>query len=258
MMKRFVLTLALTLLAFAGVAAAQDGEDPRIAEARAHFETGERAFDEGSFALARTEYEQAMSLMEEAGHPGAIIMLYNIALANFELGNDQESRAQFQRYLDEAPADAPHRDAAQRRIQDIDLRAGDTGGGTGPTPQPGPGPSDGGGGGEVVSPVGVVIASVGAATAIAGAVVGGLALANSDAARADCTADMVCPEEARADIADAQTLAYVADGLLFGGLAVAATGVVLMFVLADGGGDDASASAMCTPDGCGAVVRGVF
>jgi hypothetical protein len=96
---------------------------------------------------------------------------------------------------------------------------------------------------------------VGGAAAIAGAVFGGVALADSDGARADCSGT-VCPESARSGIADAQTLANVADGLLWGGLAVAATGVVLMFVLADGG--ETQASAGCSPDGCGAVVRGRF
>jgi hypothetical protein len=50
-------------------------------------------------------------------------------------------------------------------------------------------------------------------------------------------------------------LANAADGLLWGGLAVLATGVVLVLVLSESG---TTASAACTDEGCVGIVRGVF
>lgn len=245
---RASLALALGLLLVTNVASAQ--EDPRLTEARAHFEQGEQHAGAEEWALALQEYQQAQALMEELGDPRAIFFVYNVAEANFNLGNLEESRDGFQRYLDESAADSPNRDVAQNRIREVEIRLQSTaateGGGSG----------ESGGGGEVVSPIGVIIASVGAAAIIAGAVVGGIALSDGDAATADCM-NGVCPAESEARFDDVATLAGVADGLLFGGLAVAATGVVLMFVLADSG-DDASASAFCTPEGCAASVQGRF
>ncbi len=233
--------LVLTLSLASSLAAAQD--DPRIAEARAHFDAAEGYVRNESYTLALPEYRRAQQLMEAAGHTGAVLLHYNIAFCNFRLGRFQEALDGFEAYLAGTDAGAPSRAEAQNYASEARNRLASGEGSSG--------------GGEVVSPIGVVIASVGAAAAIAGAILGGVALSDSDAARAGCGAMDVCPPSARDGIASAQTLANVADGLLFGGLAVAATGVVLMFVLADGG-DDASASAMCTPDGCAAVVRGAF
>jgi hypothetical protein len=109
------------------------------------------------------------------------------------------------------------------------------------------------GGGFSPSPIGLAIAGVGAAAAIAGAIVGGLALAQDGDARADC-GDTSCTPEAYDALVEANMLANVSDGLLWPGLAILAAGVVLTFVLSEG----ESASAACTGDGCFATVRGRF
>jgi tetratricopeptide (TPR) repeat protein len=85
---------------------------------------------------------------------------------------------------------------------------------------------------------GIVMAAAGGAAVIAGAIVGALALgeagAADDALPASCDADRACPtfEEGVVEPTydTARTLAHIADGLLFGGAAVAATGVVLWIV----------------------------
>jgi len=107
-----------------------------------------------------------------------------------------------------------------------------------------------------VSPVGIVVTAVGGAVTLAGAALGALALTDSESAREPCSG-VDCPADARDGIADAQTLANASDVLLFGGLAVAAAGVVLILALTDGG-EQASASAMCTSRGCMAAVGGSF
>ena len=231
--------------------AAQEPPSRAVEEAQQRFHLAEGHYADGDYALALTEFERVFELMSSAGHPNAIYVLYNVALTNQLLNRSCAALEAYERFLAESGPDAPNREDAQHRVQelrsrlaldDVDCSAGSSG-------QPSAS------GGSSVSPVGIVVAAVGGAAAIAGGVFGGVALANSESARAECSGS-VCPESARAGIADAQTLANVADGLLWGGLAVAATGVVLMFVLADGG--ETQASAACSPDGCGAVVRGSF
>lgn len=96
------------------------------------------------------------------------------------------------------------------------------------------GASTGGGG---ISPIGIIVAGVGAAALIGGAITGGLALSSAGDAPSDTSP--------QAD--DARTLALVTDVLLPVGAAAAITGVILMFVLQDGAGGSASESAQVVP-----------
>lgn len=242
------LLLAVLVLGASVPAVAQDTEDPRIAEARQRFDVAQAAFERSDYTLALEAFSDVFQTMEEVGHPNALLVLYNVARTNQRLGRDSHALEQYERYLREAATDAPNREAAARNAAELRRRAAMSSGDGGDA-----GGEAGGGGG--ISPVGLIIASVGGATAIVGAVLGGVALSESDAARAGC-GDGVCPPGARDGIGSAQTLANVSDALLFGGLVVAATGVVLMFVLADDGSVEASAA--CGPTGCGAVVRGTF
>lgn len=257
-MNRTTNVAVVLLLASAGAPTwgyAQDAEPerPEVAEARTRFELAERHFDSGDYALALTEFERVHELMTAAGHPNTSYVLYNIALTNERMGRDAAAVEAYERFLAETGDDAPNRADARNRLRELRARVALEERDRGAASPSG----DGGGGGGGVSTVGIVVAATGGAAAIVGGIFGGLALSNSESARAECV-DMRCPESARDGIADAQTLANVADGLLFGGLAVAATGVVLMFVLDEGGGGDAQASAACTGDGCVAVVAGRF
>lgn len=239
------LTLLAALLLPLG-AAAQAPEDPRVTQARARFDRADTHYQAEDYALALEEYRAAYDLMVQAGHPNAILILFNVARTNERLERLEVALSQFEQFLVDAPQDSEFRDRATRHAANIrrilELR--------------GEGAAEDEGGGGGISPIGIVIAAVGAATAITGGILGAVALSESDAARVGCV-DMACPADARDGIASAQTLANVSDGLLFGGLAVAATGVVLMFVLGDGGGET-TASAGCGPNGCGAMVRGSF
>lgn len=245
------LMIAALVLASANPAMAQE-QDPRLAAARERFDAAQAAYDASNYAQALEGFTEVLETMQALGHPNAILVLYNVARSNHRLGQDREALTQYERFLAESAPDAPGREDAARNAAELrrrlDRSGGSSGGGGG-------GSSGGGGGGGGVSPIGIIIASVGAAAAIVGGVLGGVALSDSDAARQGCV-DGRCPSSARDSIAGAQTLANVADGLIFGGLAVAATGVVLMFVLADDGGTEAAAA--CDPTGCGAVVRGTF
>jgi tetratricopeptide (TPR) repeat protein len=216
-------------------AAAQDtAESPALAEARQRFAMAEELFARRDFASALREWERCYALME--GHPRRYYVLFNMGRALEELGRNREAIDAYERFLADAPADADHRADAQQNLNELRLRL-QLEGGFSP------------------SPIGLAIGGVGAAAIVAGAILGGIALAQDGDARRDCEGTR-CTADAHAAIGEAGTFASVADVLLFGGLAVLSAGVVLAIVLAEGG--DASASAMCTHQGCGAVVRGRF
>jgi hypothetical protein len=118
-------------------------------------------------------------------------------------------------------------------------------GGGEPPPPPPAKPDDGGGPGIVP---GLVVLSIGGAAAIAGAVLGGLALSGygalEDAECKDAGDGTVtqCVDGAtvgQSDLDRANTFADASTGLLIGGGVVAATGLVLMLVLP---GDEAKAA----------------
>lgn len=247
------LALAGAVLLAAVPAVAQEEGAPQTAEvqeARSRFELAEGHFHEGEYALALEEFERVYELMRAARHPNASYVIYNVAFTNERMGREQAALEAYERFLAESPEEAPNRADATRRLRELRARLE-----LAERDRQVDAPVTEAGGG--ISPVGVVVAAVGGASLIAGAVLGGVALSNSESARAECV-DTRCPESTRAGIADAQTLANVSDGLLFGGLAVAAAGVVLMLVLSEGGGEGPAAGAACTGDGCVAAVGGTF
>ncbi|MGE0789015.1 MAG: tetratricopeptide repeat protein [Sandaracinaceae bacterium] len=128
--------------------------------------------------------------------------------------------------------------AGQAASVPVEMRAGTTGGA-----------SDGGGGGGGISPIGVGVAAGGGAVLIAGAITGGLALA--------AAGDAPSATSSQAD--DARTLALVTDILIPTGAVIAAVGIVLMFVLDDGGsGGSAQVVPVVGPDVAGAVFNTTF
>jgi hypothetical protein len=116
-------------------------------------------------------------------------------------------------------------------------------------------------GGLAISPIGIAVAGAGAAMIIAGAITGGLALDRDGTLAMLCPADM-CVEEARAVLDERRALAISTDVLIFGGLAIAATGAVLAFVLESGASQSSARRAEprllagCSPSGCGVALRG--
>jgi tetratricopeptide (TPR) repeat protein len=111
--------------------------------------------------------------------------------------------------------------------------------------------------------VGIIVAAVGGAVAIGGAVTGGLALSRAGQANAR-TGTAPNGESNEAIISDAETLALVADILIPVGAAAAVAGIVLMFVLppdgggGGGGGGYATAIPLVGPDLVGVGVAGAF
>lgn len=97
-----------------------------------------------------------------------------------------------------------------------------------PAPIPDPGGADSGAGsGQRVA--GIVVAGIGGVAAVVGGVIGGLALAAESDANELCGSDEdTCPSAAGVEASDtARTYAKAANGLIFGGLGLAAAGIII-------------------------------
>lgn len=265
----FALTLACLLFAMAPVALAQAPSiDPELraegerlqAEALAHV-------DAERWGLAAETYERVYDIARRAGSPRAPVALWDRGLALMRIpGREAEARASFQRFLDESTPlteDAEIRDwrsTALEHIAELNARIGsdepetssnDPEGAPAPTaPDPVPTTS--------VSPAGPIVLGVGGAMLIAGAITGGLALAEHGTITSMCNAEtMRCPPDLQERADDLAALSIATDVLLWGGLAIAATGAILTFVLRDGG-SDATVRASCGSTGCAAVLTGSY
>lgn len=100
------------------------------------------------------------------------------------------------------------------------------------------------------------ILALGSAAVVAGVVTGVMAGALDDELVSECGDGAICPEERRDDVARGKALALATDGLLFGGAAVALTGLILALVVED----DAPVrpAVACSSRGCGVHVGGDF
>lgn len=257
MTRRFepLFALLASLALFATPARAQEGEDER--SARHHFRLGEAHYESGHFVEAAREFEEAYRLSNR------VPLLHNVYVAYRDAGDIERAADALRRYLELAEGldnetvlrqrlAAMERMIAERRARDA---AGDT---SQPDAEPeasAPATSAGGGG---PSPVGFIVAGVGAAALIAGAVTGGLALGANDELASTCP-DRVCPPgyDFESTASSGAALALTTDVLLPVGAVALATGVVLILVLQESG-ESASAGAACGPDGCVAVARGRF
>lgn len=263
------------------------------ARARARFRVGRELYSAGDFAAAAVEFEAAYGL---SGRPE---LLYNIYLAHRDAQNEEAALQALRNYLALVPG-APDREHltarlaaleeevrsmredelaadAERAAAAAEVEAARRAAEEAARPQyrhiPGEAWTWG-------------LLGGGAAIAIAGAVVGGVALSERSALDAQC-ADMLCP--AGFGLAGRQSsissLALASDVLVIGGAVVAVTGLVLGLTIGldrtelirrtveAGSADDpdagervpppepaptAALSGFCTADGCLAVAGGTF
>lgn len=233
--------------------------------ARQHFRVASRYYDEGRFLDAAEQFEEAYELSSRPE------LLYNAYIAYREASASARAATMLEAYLEERP-DAPDRqnlearlaelqraveeeERQRRELEEAERRAREAAQArqrAEAAPEAWP----------------WVVLGVGGAAAIAGAVVGALALSEAGALRADCNEMGLCPTgvdlEERRDTA--QTLALTGDLLLFGGGAVAVAGLVLGLVFGLPGGQDEAAEADegldvslgCGATGCAGTLRGRF
>ncbi len=228
-------------------------------QARLHFRAGRGLYDAGRFQQAAEGFEEAFRLSQRPE------LLFNAYVA-YRDANDLEGAVRsLGAYLEHAQ-DVPDRvnltarlesmtqaleerqarEAAlaetQRREQEAAARRACSGGGE-------------------IWPW--IVMGGGVLVAAAGAVTGGFALEAAGSLAAECPNDE-CPRSVDLDgrRSNAQALGISTDVLLFGGGAIAVTGLVLGIVLNSGGApadsEQPAVSAACGPTGCGATLRGSF
>lgn len=241
-----VALLSVVLMGLTLTAAAQGNEpDARVREARERFDRASQEYANGHFGLALADFEAVYEVLVAVGHENAALVLFNMARCYVELGRNEEAVRTYQRFLEDAPEGAPNIEVARTELRELRVRMS-----LQSDEQPPAGSSG-------ISPVGPIVAGLGGAVMIAGAITGGLALAAHDDATRGCV-DGHCPAELDPRADEAALLANVTDGLIFGGLAVAVTGVVLTFVLPGDGSEPASVAVACSSERCVGTVQARF
>ncbi len=272
--------LWLCMLAVASPAFAQpsdprapSADDEAVMAAQLHYRLGRQAYDAGRFEEAAREFEQSYAISNQPR------VLYNIYVARRDADQMPGAIEALRQYLELVP-DAPDRVELRARLATLEQLYGsqlpppeedpdapieveedpqepvDVEPTEPATPTASPPPP------RASFPVlPVVVISTGGAMVLTSFITGAIALGKEADLEELCPGDR-CPAGSEwMDLADSgETLAAVTDVLLIGGIAVAGTGIAMLFLLDD---DDApaetpTASAMCTGDGCVAHLRGTF
>lgn len=243
----------ILLLALSGHARAQDG-DPRVVEARAHFERGEQHYASSQYALAAQEFQLSHELLRAANHQNAGMVLFNVGRSLQELGgHDAEAREAYAGFLAEAPVNAETQEmirTAQGHMRELDARLAGSGG-QGASAAPPPSRSSGG-----ISPIGPILLGVGGAALISGLVMVGVAYGQDQDHIGACPERIGCDEALRSDVDATRGLAIAGDVVWIAGAAIAAIGLVLTFVLQEGASNaEASLDLQGSPEGAYASLR---
>lgn len=110
--------------AAASAAATEDAApaDPRLEEAMERYADANALFERGDHAGALSEMERVYQLLE--GTPNQYVVLYNLGRVHEELFRYDRAIELYQRYLAEAPADAPDRADAEASLRALDRLLG--------------------------------------------------------------------------------------------------------------------------------------
>lgn len=264
------LVTVASLAAWPHPTAAQDPD----AAAKAKFDLGRQHYEAGRFLDAAAAFEEAYRISQRSA------LLYNLYLA-YRDGNDtQRAAVALRSYLEKTKDGVENRPLLEAKLAAMEqslrpVPAVPPAPATPPPPaatgapapreappptEPGPAEASEPSGPEKNNLVPAILIGTGGAMVVGGIVTGFM----TSSAQSDL--EDACPDRANCtvDLADThsrgETLALVTDILLFGGIAVAGTGVVL-FLLGDSketASSTPAASLACIPGACGASVRGAF
>jgi hypothetical protein len=230
---------AILMIGVTCVAGAQEGPSTPE-EAEALFSRAQEHAELGQWEIALGEFRQVYTFLDRTSHPRASLVFFDTAVCLEHLDRQAEAAEDYERFLADAPADAPQRSLAEQSLAAIRARMPAPAPPTASTPTTLPAPPAPASG-LTLSPIGIVIASIGLASIVAGAIAGGFAIANDNSLRSQCSAAGVCPTALNHWADEITALAATADGLFFGGLGVTAIGVVLTFLLGDSGSSSSHA-----------------
>jgi tetratricopeptide (TPR) repeat protein len=267
-------------------------------QARAHFRLGRAHYDNGNFAQAGAEFEDAYRISQRAA------LLYNIYLAYRDANDTHKAADALRKYL-QLEKDIENRGQLESRLAALDRALANEAqqpAAATPTPAPlTPAPltpaqplapmpeavasapestaapdaatAESGPRSSAFPVVPVILMGAGGAMVVTSIVTGLMAVSKHgewEDARKACVRDDSCTSLAPARVSElndvkssGQALATVTDILLFGGLAVAGTGVVLLLLDSGGSGESAPPSATtagfaCVPGACQAGLRASF
>ena len=264
-----------------GDGAEGDGTDEGPAEAddeaaRRHFRLGQAYYENGQFAEAATEFEQAYQLS------GRSVLLYNVYLSHRDALHTRQSYEALRQYLDEVP-NPPDEDRLRARLAHLERALAGQPETTEPettepettepeTTEPVTAPDPTETAEESSSPLPIAVMAGGGGLMLGGVV----AALISRGARSDldsiCNEDGACPPDSNWEslVSKGQRSARAADVMLGVGAVAAVSGVVLYFVMSpddddtasEGDDDDSRASVRpgfaCDQTGCMATVGGQF
>lgn len=249
--------MGLVLFVCPALAAGQapDAAAPDAA-ARAAYAEGERQYEAGNHQLALEAFERVRQLMTD-NPAGRVLIGYNIAKCHDRLGRDAEALREYEQYLADAPSGAPYRTETLDRVRELRGRVAASGASAAPATGPSA-EAPASSGGSVLVPVGIAVASVGAAAMLAAIPTGVLALDREAQLEATCAGGR-CPQSAQGVLDDAYLLGTLTDVLWIAGLSVAAIGAALAVVGAvTESGSSPTAGAACVEEGCVATIGGSF
>jgi tetratricopeptide (TPR) repeat protein len=236
---------------------AQDRE-----RARALFDEASSQFEAGNYLLALQGFEQSRALMEGDARAQTLI-LFNIARTQEELQRYREALATFERYLADAPPDAPYVQQTHDRVRELRLRVASMPAESASTPAHGSAPAASG------SNDALVVAGI--VTVVVGAALGGLSAGflaererhavawNNDA---ECLVNGMTREQNCRPLREAvEANQAAAIGVAIGGGVALIGGAVLLAIGASSGGassDQASFGCTSGPGLIGIACGGSF
>ncbi len=245
-MTRWVGSFALLALFASSTALAQERET-----ARREFEEASRQYEQGHFALALRRFERAYELMQS--DPRGPLILYNIGRSQEALGRFEDALRSFERYLADAPSDAPYRDSTVDLVRDLRARIPERGGAD--TAPPSTPPATGGLGALDIA--GLAVGAVGAVTALTAIPTGTVALDGRARLDRECSNAMVCAPGLQTVIDETRTMALVTDVLWIAGVSALAVGATLL-AIGRATAAPVTGAAFCTEDGCVGRIQASF
>lgn len=220
---------------------AAQGGSANEADAREAFERGRVLYDRGEFTGAATAFEKAYRLS------GRDALLYNLYLAHRDANQPRQAAEALRSFLEKVP-EVENRPQLEARLEALEeglqreqqastqqaaqAPAAPAGAAAGPResrvlPEQAPVAAPRGRSPRFIA--GVALASVGGALALGSLATGLAARAKENELESACGADRVCTDPGLRSTRDrGERLARTTDALLFGGVALAAAGAILL------------------------------
>jgi len=244
----------------AGAAEAEAASEAEMAAAdtvaREHFRIGKTLYEAGRFEQAGEEFHEAYRLS------GRSQLLYNVYVAYRDANDFPKAIEALRQYLEEVE-EAPDQITLRARLKAMEVAEAERQAHRAAAEAAGRADAEAAAQPDTRTEierswVPDVLMYGGAALVLASVGTGIATLSTRNDLDKACNDDKLCPPEEGGKVDKGQALALTTDVLLFSGLAVAATGLVLRLTGALDKEREVPVAFGCGPSGCGALVRGRF